>query len=331
MAHLTYNEKTESGTTEQHLNAISGSGGDHLVIVQQTADYSNKELIVTPSEKRYAWASAWGKEANAGTQGGSAVLSDTNILVNAATRRLASASWQTGDKALFQLFARSCSPHQMKNGVYDYTAYCEVSRSVLALKFNLRQLPVGKMTTANVYLRAYQPSLLAYDPGHPGGIFIDAAGLGNSSKILVSIQDELPEHPSSVADMSPMEIFELYGNSNNNHTYNVETATMDIMRYDPHDMYHTSHATDCMFLPTVYATDSTSPSSYYHDFQLTGGCGDALKSGGKGDIWLVTQFNNSNGIADNVYGRGLMPGRGLLMYVQRLELRFQLTKTKWNN
>ena len=204
--HLTRN----SAASPASLNALEKDGASHLVVVRQTADWTNREFVVPPCETRYAWAEAWGAEAHRGYTGWwtTSVGTDTQALVNLANTQIAGAGWTSGDKALFSCFARCFAPKILHTSsspyVSDYRRFSACLQSSLAYCFNLRHLPFyvpsqSASRTFSAYARVWQPSYLqsadpAVDYGTPmnQGILPGGPMLNSCSKLkmrLVSDED----------------------------------------------------------------------------------------------------------------------------------------------
>lgn len=84
--HLTNDNGVSAfSAAKNHLGGVSTTQhGDHLVVVQQKTDWSNKEFVITPdlSDCCFCVGYSGGKEQYPNVQGGPNVYRDTNTLVS---------------------------------------------------------------------------------------------------------------------------------------------------------------------------------------------------------------------------------------------------------
>ena len=327
--HLTKN-KLSAG----HLNAISGSGGDHLVIVQQNSSWANKQLIVTPTESKFALAYAYGKESapslpysDAGAAG------DAHWLASEFTGRLYSATWNDGPKALFFCYSRGGlptsmgSPYRMADGEADFWEYSEFSGTAIALKFNLRQLDLASDATFSAYVRAYCPSLFLRDSDQMQYATAPAVFAGYTCQMEYRFFETLPGNSADVGgnDTNRMN---LYGTANNGLA--AGTVVSDPAIYTP---YAYTGGWSANLRTAVYPGWRSTAGARYHDYEITSNY-DAtthtteagknfLAAGGHSEVWLVARPRIS-------YPSPLEGYDVLFGYIQRLELVFRISKPFFN-
>ena len=320
--HLTKN-KTSNG----HINAISGSGGDHLVIVQQTVGYAAKFLVATPIESKFALAYAYGMESNPTLAYTS--NADADALVARFEGALHGASWNNGQKALFFCYSRGGmggmgSPRRMAENHTDYHDYTEFLGSAVALKFDLRQLPLDGMTV-NAYIRAYCPSLLIYDSAMLQYATAPSVFSAHFCKQLeYRFYETLPSNCSGVGgnDTNRMDLYGIAA---------AGSVVANPMIYSPYG-YNGSWSGS---LTTGVHPGWRSAAQKYYDFEITSNqvsvnppvkeAGlDFLKAGGRSEIWLVAKPRIARPAA-------LEPYDTLFGYIQRLELVLKVTGPAYNN
>ena len=311
MAHLSAN-----GT---HLNAISKDNAAHLAVVRLANAWANRELIVTPSETKFAWAAACGIESYP-AQVFTASHPDLDALQVAATNALGGASWQTGSKAIFSYWTRANSPCKMAAGAPDFTQYAEFAFSRVLHRFKLRHLFLGKAgVTFRAFVRAYCPSLILADSGMLPGFGKVPSHFWNSaissSHLEVRFYDHEPESTGDAAELGGQ--WDIHGTANQGLGVNAEVSCQ---HYDPFDCYSDSAAAlHCPELLARAYANGEPPIPFYHDYELTtssDGC--ALLKAGLDDIWMDAHMRG-------IYPMNLPIGSCLTSYIQRVELRLLVT------
>lgn len=330
MAHLSANGS--------HLNAVTKDNATHLVVVTQPNAWKDRELIVSPSEKKYAWASAWGQENYNAEMGTANVYAETQSLVNAASAQLSGAAWRTGDKAIFALSTRSHSPHQGLTDVYNWVQYSEYSISAVALKFKLRNLPLSRMSSVSAYVRAWQPSIMFARPAPFTYLPVAYPPESNTyprntSQLAFCFATALPDHAGDIDNMS-CQYSEINGHCNgsmyppyDNRGWDNKQSIPDVALYDPFDNHSvTTNHNEAYLLTPVYNGTGSTPEKYWYDIPITGTLLDFLLAH-TGDVWLCAKWRTGNLFCAETFtgNNGLATMAAAFLYIQRLELRFVLT------
>ncbi len=307
MAHLT--------TDGTHLNAVTKGGGTHLAVVTLKNNWRSKELIVTPSESKYIWASACGKETNpSATNYGT----EMQTLMGYVIDDTGGAAWRTGEKALFSYCTRSYSLRRMMSTATDYPYFAETAVSALALKFKLRFLPFGKMAKPfHIYLRLHCPSLVLSTPDGVSAVpSVGTIGANDSAEIEFRFFDGCPAGVNSIGG-SGRSYFNLAGKANNGAAAGRVIA--DPTAYDPYDVFNSTYDDidhRSQYNPLWLYTTGATPSPYCYDYEIpTGDTAKTFLAGApRNEVWL--------GIVPRRVAPSALPvGASLLLYVQRVELR----------
>lgn len=116
--HLTKSaRKTGSGATKKNfLNGLSWDE-NHLLIIRQTANYSNLEMVCKPVEEKFVLASAWGDSSYYYTNQASLIAQDANTIANNLRGKMNSLSnndWNPGHKMILSYYARAGCPGRCK-------------------------------------------------------------------------------------------------------------------------------------------------------------------------------------------------------------------------
>ena len=175
--HLTTTKKTLTDT--RHLTSY----GSHLVCIsKKTPNWTNKELIVTPSEERFTTVAACG--ICDGTHYTYVDANDVKSVRGSAQSLFGSktntSSWNNGHKSCYSYWVRGYEPYNtFAEGWADPYYMLNVTKSKYeseqhyntlgcgmcwqALRFNLFALPINNATSFKAYLRLYHPSWLSYE------------------------------------------------------------------------------------------------------------------------------------------------------------------------
>lgn len=159
---------TRNNDSPPTLNGITYNGNNHLLIIKHTGTYNNTEMVVTPVEEKFIAAAAWGDATSYNTINSNQMASDANVIIgdiNDKINSMTTSNWTNGHKNIFAYYARSGCPGRCKWRPSSVTAqiqqrYLEFAATRHILKFDLKYLPFGNFTTANVYLRFHNPSYL---------------------------------------------------------------------------------------------------------------------------------------------------------------------------
>ena len=116
--HLTRSaRKIGSGAAKKNfLNGLSWDE-NHLLIVRQTAKYSNVEMVCKPVEEKFVLASAWGDSSYYNTNRANLISQDANAIANrlrGVMNSLTVNDWNLGHKMFLAYFARSGCPARCK-------------------------------------------------------------------------------------------------------------------------------------------------------------------------------------------------------------------------
>lgn len=174
--HLTSSRPTATGT--RHLAAL----GSHLLCISKKTSWTNKELIVTPSEERFTTVAACGicdGENYTYVKSGDvdSVKAEAKKLFDSKTTN---SSWNSGHKSCYSYWVRGYEPYDtFGEGQVDPYYILNVTKAKYesdkryntlgcgmcwqALRFNLFALPIEKATSFNAYIRLYHPSWMSYE------------------------------------------------------------------------------------------------------------------------------------------------------------------------
>lgn len=149
-------DKIGAVTTTQH--------GDHLVVVQQKTDWSNKEFVVTPKleDCRFCVGYSGGIEQYPNVQGGPNVYNDTNVLITNARNLLNNGIWwymdaNNGAMPVWIVGARGKGA--LRNIGNQWTSDAtEFGASQVMWAFDLHRIPLSKMTSFKMYVRCWAAS-----------------------------------------------------------------------------------------------------------------------------------------------------------------------------
>lgn len=327
--------------SKNHLGGVyTSQRGDHLVVVKQTVNWSNKELVVTPTEMKYNQGWSCGLEQYNSQQGGTAVYNDTNRIINNVKDSISTHPWKTGQCALFAVSSRSAGPYAWYQYYKHYNPQMptpnqlsEYGASVVAYKFNLRHLHLSKMSNSfTAYVRAWAPSLVvgfpALDVGDDG--ILISGGLYNSGSCLrVKLFDELPAIAWDVADSG--DSFEFANNCNDGRIVTQDTAVygqmVDYVPFGGNIAYSTTGNSARIYTREQNAEQNGStPTNYYHDFQISNQDNLDFLKDNPGEMWLVAHFHMGNAFSQGATNHnGLNVGRSATVFSERLELVLKCT------
>ena len=325
--------KSNGISIESDLLSATYLGDTHLAVIRQTTAWDNKELVATPKESLYAWAYASGREANSTSWGGAAVKADTDVMITGVANQLANATWNAGPKACFSYFCRSDDPYSNFMDLTNANIRSGHGRSVVALKFSLRGLPLAKMSSWSAYIRAHIPSIAGCeDMQLPGWCIIYDIPLWGSASICDIRFTE--NQPSIIADgTEATESFELNNYCNNGDRPAAGSqAERHAYIYDPMDIEHLGvdplEANDQEL--RVYATGTDNPPvDYYADIPLTADCKTFLGNH-MGEFWAAFNFREGNAFSSGTNRQGLQVHYSIMAYIQRFELVLKCTSGTWN-
>ena len=315
MAHLS--------ASSSHLHAITRYGATHLAVVNVSNTWVNREMIVTPSESRFCCGAAWGIESNPTALYLNAPGNDHHLLTTDMGTAISGAAWNTGEKAIFAHYTRINSPHVMLTGG-NYQDYAEFAQSAVALKFNLRYLPLREMTSFEAYVRAYCPSIVLADSSMTQGEGTVPTQFFSTQTTELELRffDSCPADCSTIGGSGTNRI-QLLGVANGG--VGANTHLTDCYHYDPYDCGYAHGSDTASLLSRVYTSrQNGTPSSFYTDYQITTSNGDAmdfLSQRGRGDVWLCAKMRP-------VFPMRLPAGSALTIYVQRLELMLRCTNNR---
>lgn len=347
--HLTNdNGAAAFGNQKNHLGGISTvAHGEHLVVVKQKTNWSNKEFVVTPSlaDSKYftGWSLGWEQYPSA--QGGSNVYNDTNTLITNVRNTFTNKQWKSGSCALFTVSSRASGPYAIYNNYYHSDSYSspeknsEFGVSLVALKFDLKHLHFSKMTSHSAYIRCWGASI-AFSridlPDASSGILINGGFYNGASQLRVKFFDELPTLAWNVAENA--DSFEYGNHVNNGRVVSQDTLLSDgeFCNYSPFKnkmSYYTSGNSSRVYtLQDNTATPQPSPTNYYHDFQITNADNLSLLSQNPGTIWIVAGFHMGNPFSDGGSGHnGIIQGGAATAYCERIELVLKCNSSAFNN
>ena len=345
--HLTNdNHVAAFGESKNHLGGISTSQhGDHLVVVRQATNWTNKEFVATPdvSQSRYFYGWSLGEEQYGNQQGGPAVYNDTNTLVTNVRNSFANQQWKSGNCALFSITSRSDGPYAnyykvAHSSQFNPLEYSEYGASVVAYRFDLKRLHFSKMQSFQAYVRCWGASIVAKQAmvAADDGILINGGFYGDTSKLHVKLYESLPALSWNVADGA--DSIEFGNNVNNGRVVSKDTLVYGhFCVYNPFNgtrAYTQSGNSSRIYVQQDYSSSPPIPSStnYYHDFQLTNaGNLDILKKN-PGEVWLVAGFHQGNGFSNGAQGHnGLIQSGAATVFCERLELVFKCNSAKFND
>lgn len=322
------------GGASPNLATLDGDGGEHLLVMRQTSDWSNRSFVVTPSEEKFAFAAANGRPPT--------LHQECAALATAISSLFASASWVDGCKALFAYYTTQLDPLMLyRVGGRPLSLPTEArsgqGMTVIAQKYDLRALPLAAFDAGwKASIRLHCPSHLFHDPQ---GIWLPSDvwnSMGGSNTLYALASAELPDHPSAIltdppqGDSDPRVSVALTPSGTNlNAGLAIGFQAADWFNYDPFD----TQSVEVPQMPLrVYATDGDSPADFYYDLELTGTSKGVVSSHTDGGFWVLLAFKCCNGFSvDNFYGMSPSTEQGHLLYIHRTELVLsRLTKARYN-
>ena len=345
MVHLTNDNGVAAFRAQKnHLGgAITEDAGSHLVVIKQTTNWSNKEFVVTPYERKYFCAWAVGEELFPNQRGGSQVFNDTNQLIN-RTKSIVDQhpkGWKNGDCAIFSVSGRGDGPaacYEYNNGgVWFPDTRSEYGASFVAYKMDLRHLHLSMMgTNFKAYLRCWAPSLVVGEITElPDAGILIASGLYNqASNLKMKFFSTLPDLTSLLCETG--DGFEFGNNANNGRRVTADTEITDCMcQYWPfggQDPFEVNGNTTRIYtLQDNWDSPMPSPTNYYHDFEITNSNNLNFLKNNPGDFWMVMHFHLGNGFAEgSVLDRGLGPNQTATVFCERAELVLKCTNPAFN-
>ncbi len=340
------NHRVVFSAQKDSLAGLNSNTGKHLVVVKQMTTWSNKEFVVTPTYVCYNQGWSCGQEVYPNVQGGVNVYNDTNTLINNVRNSIDTHDWKVGNCALFAISSRTAGPYAW----YQYYAHYDASMpnpqslseygaSVVAYKFNLRHLHFSKMTSFNVYVRVWAPSLvLSYPPVNPpdDGILIKGGLYNSGSCLMVKFFTDLPTRPAwNISDSG--DSFEFANNCNNGQIVYQDTTIMSRMvNYAPFGLERASYSTwgnssRIYTLQDNCSGGSSHPTNFYHDFQVGNSDNLNILKKNPGEIWVVAHFHMGNAFsqgANNMNGLGAQ--LAATVFAERIELILKCTSTRFN-
>lgn len=343
---LTSIAQTSAGSTEKHLLSVKDGDAQHLAVVRLTSNWTDKVLVATPRESKFAQAYAYGLEAYPNAMRNDAVKNDTQILVDALGTQLATTAFASGEKAVYSYFNRSNDVGYAFANMASTTAptqnsYAGVGQSIVAQRYFLRALPLGKMTSWKVYLRVHVLSSIASTPALLGsqstGLLGPDTNIGGAYSLCVAGAAELPQFAGGVEALTDAETLDVTALYNDGHVASTDVQT-NIIKYAPYPM-NAALAQSGTQLPTRVYTNQpnlTLPNVHYScDVELTGALKSYIGANAYRDFWLFTRFARANAFVGTVAGGtqtsyGLAPGCCAFLFAQRVELVFKLTGGSFN-
>ena len=316
-----------STAANRHLNG----NGSHLLVVRKSTAWTNKEIVVTPSEKKYAAAVAYGDTSAYNSVGATVVQDGAQIvnLVNSKFSSMTASSWIDGGRNIFAYYARKGGPYRQKHlpaSNLDRGLECGATR--VRLKFSCKHIPIGMASAFSAYLRIWCPSWGTASYADTQTICAPNWSFNGEDVIRYVIGDDTIT-PASVSGGTAFSM-RTYANEGNvsGTAYNdgqaCDAAELDC--WDREDGYTSSPY--CM--ARVYMKSGGSVSEYYSDIQLTGNQLAALKSqiANTGDVHVGIGADVVNGFGFS--GRSLAIYATKTVYIQRVELVFKITMAKIN-
>ena len=324
--HLT--SASASAAANRHLNAK----GSHLLIVQKQTAWTDKELVVTPSEAKYAAAVAYG-DTSAYNAVGSTVVQDGAQIAAAVDNLFSSMSvsaWQAGTRNAFAYYARKGGPYRQKHhpaSNLDRGLECGATR--VRYKFGCKHIPLGMASSVNAYLRLWCPSWGMASYADPQSLAAPNWSFSGEDVMRYAIGSET----MSPATISGGQTFSMRTCANEGNVsgtaYNAgsmcDAAELDC--WDREDGFTSSPY--CM--ARVYMKSGGSPGEYYSDLQLTGVPLADLKAqiASTGDVHVGIGADIANGFGSN--SRSLAINATTTLCIQRVELVLKITMAKFND
>lgn len=326
--HLT--SASAATASARHLNGT----GTHLLVVRKMSDWTNKTLVVTPSETKYANAVAYGDTSYYNSTGGG-LKSDGQTIVNLVNAKwnamTGTGSWQDGKRNMFAYYARKGGPYRFVNlprSNLDRGLECGASR--IRLKFSCRHIPLGMASSVKAYLRLWCPSWGICDYS-VGTDIISASNFNYSEEHKVRCQiGDSGMTPASISGAGTFSILN-YANEGriSGSSWSDPGTQCDAVELDCWDRQD-SLVTSPYYLARVYLKQGGAVGEYYSDMELSASSHAALKSQIKatGDVYVGMGADIVNGFAnDNV---SLTLNATKTLCVQRVELVFKLSMNKFN-
>ena len=321
--------------TDGYLAAVRETEGTsaHLVKIRQPSAWTNKVMLVTPSDAKWAACMSTGIESYPTMLGTSDVYNDTQNLINAVGTCMNGLSWRDGYHPCINAFIRGSmrGPYSHRSGVTTSTERAEYVHSAVAYKFNLRRLHVSRMTQWSAYLRVYVPSLAHQWNNGEAGLYYcvleNVALMNGASRLCCRVESELPSLAADVA--GGRDEWEFNGVANNvdsppSGTY--QTYYCHSVCYNPY------HGDDCVSMPVWTANQRSSngvpaanPTIYSHDFLISNKNNTDVIAANPKSVWAVVHFKRVNGFSHKTDSAGLLPDKSCCAWMYRADLVLKCT------
>lgn len=319
--------------TKYKLNSLNASGDKRLLIIRHTSQWTNQVLVSRPVEQKFAAAAAWGESSYYNSIVANYMAQDAATILANLNSRLSQCSWTSGSKNLFAYYARAGCPGRVRWQPSTVTTniltrYLEFGADRLALKFDLRFLPLGNFETATPYLRLFNTSFiqttaenqaLAFNYSHNGTShvlfkFYDSEppvnGLGSGYGELDTQPDanngEGTASGKAVSDMA----YDVWDLATHAAQYSTGRSEVDVYGYQQQVLHNN---------PTPF------------DYEITGAMKTSLfrLAGEKRHVWMLIGYKLANGISGSgTYG--IAVGSRVLAFAQAPQLVFKITGAKFN-
>lgn len=329
--HLTSTSATPA--TSRHLNG----NGSHLLVVRKTSAWSNKELVVTPSEENYAAVVAYGDSSYYNQSGHSGITNDGAYVASLADAKMATltgqSAWHTGKRNIFAYYARKGGPYRFKHlpsSNLDRGMECGMSR--VRLKFKCKHIPLGMASAFTAYLRLWCPSwgLGAYE--NADMLLGTNWAYNGTDTVLYRIGgDDIT--PASISNGESFSIRSYANEGNLSGTMASGSGTpCDCTFLDCWDR-EDGYTTSIYNMPRVYLKDASGSAAlaeYSSDVAISANALSSLKSSiaDTGDVYIGIGAAIANGFGQD--GHTLTQAATSTLCIQRVELVFKLTMAKFN-
>lgn len=328
--HLTSTAATPA--TSRHLNGT----GTHLLVVRKMSAWTNKEIVVTPSEEKYAAVVAYGDTSYYNSTGGG-VTNDGAVIANLASTKMETLTgqiaWQTGTRNIFAYYARKGGPYRFKHlpsSNLEKGMECGMSR--VRMKFNCKHIPLGMASACTAYLRLWCPSWGSSSYDSNDTLFGANWSYNGADTVCYQIGGD----DITPASISGGETFSLRSYANEG---NVSTTTppsngtaCDCTFLDCWDREDGFAASPYNMTRTYLknASGSAALAEYSSDVAMSANAVSALKSAiaDTGDVHIGIGAKVVNGFGQDGYS--LTQYATTTLCIQRVELVFKLTMAKFN-
>ena len=318
--------------------------GSHLLIVKKNSAWTNKELIVTPSDENFSCAVAYGTSSTY-----SSMNYDTNADGNTMVSRLQQVwngktvhSWQMGHKPIFHYCARSFGPWHIKsdsnaNSRNNCLKILEMGGCRQQLFFNLHALPVGSATSFKAYLRFWNPSYLQAVEGQSGAKAYNYAH-HSGARVYYHFDDE-PKKPTQCQETGCGYCdFAAHANEGQGSNSGTQVQTIDYDMWGSHLSVASGSSQYSSQLTRVKrhfaGGNSYNTDAYYYDHEVTDATAlsqlkESIRNGG---VWAHIGVGVENLVHSGQSGTtGMWPSSTILIFTSRVEMRLVLTMPKINS